>query len=85
VTDKGKLALDSGTEMAILFEPSATGRAQPRDLRFRVAGRQFMTLAASVPGVSPHEDGLLPASLFHAIYASKSGRYVVAPGAKQSL
>src|ERR1017187_8785304 len=96
-TDRGKLVLDSGTETAILFGASSTGSARRivtgsgsasvsavQNLRLRIAGRVYATAAASLPRVSPQEDGLLPASLFHAVYVSNSGKYLVLDPATRS-
>src|ERR1039458_6524067 len=96
-TDRGKLVLDSGTETAILFGASSTGSARRivtasgsasvsavQNLRLRIAGRVYATAAASLPRVSPQEDGLLPASLFNAVYVSNSGKYLVLDPATQS-
>lgn len=96
-TDRGKLVLDSETETAILFGASSTGSARRivtasgsasvsvvQNLRLRIAGRVYATAAASLPRVSPQEDGLLPASLFHAVYVSNSGKYLVLDPATRS-
>ena len=89
-TDKGKLVLDSGTEIAILYTASveraegcgatasgSTRVSQARDFKFRVAGHAYSTLAAAVSGVSLQEDGVLPASIFHSVYVSNSGNFLV--------
>jgi hypothetical protein len=88
-TDRGKLVLDSGTGTAMLFTTSpvsggriltASGAASVspiQSLRFRIAARVYSTATVSVARVSPHEDGLLPASLFHAVYISNSGKYLL--------
>ncbi len=98
-TDRGKLVLDSGTESAILFGSGGAGQggrmvtasgsaavSAVQRLKVRIAGREYVTSAASVARVSPQEDGLLPASLFHAVYVSNSEKYLVldpAPEAKR--
>ncbi len=89
-TDQGRLVLDSGTETAILFgtsSPASRATIQTasgarsvsavRNFRLRIAGRAYTTAAVSVPKVSLQEDGLVPASLFHAIYVCNSGKYLV--------
>jgi Aspartyl protease len=89
-TDKGRLVIDSGTDMAILFVDSArkpggrivtavgsTSVSETHDLKFRVGGRSYSTAAAAVPRASLQEDGIVPASLFHAIYVGNSGKYMI--------
>jgi hypothetical protein len=89
-TDKGRMVLDSGAVTAILYATSiersgtrvvtASGSApvsEPRELRFRVAGHAYSTAAVAVPRVSTQEDGILPASLFHSVYVSNSGRFLI--------
>lgn len=90
-TSEGKLVLDSGTDTAILFRASssepnsrlrtATGPASVSTvhrLSVRIAGREYHPAnAASIPRASLGEDGELPASLFHAIFFSNSGRYAI--------
>jgi hypothetical protein len=89
-TDKGTLVLDSGTEIAILYTSSVersggrvatasggTRVSQASDLKFRVAGHAYSILAAAVSGVSLQEDGVLPAAIFHSVYVSNSGRFLV--------
>jgi hypothetical protein len=96
-TDWGKLVLDSGTATAILYADStgksggrvvtASGRAvvsETHDLRLRVGGRAYSTVAASAPREALEEDGIVPASLFHAVYVSNSGRYLVLNPGTQS-
>lgn len=97
-TDKGRLVLDSGTGIAILYAAaierpegrvttaSGSGRLlEKRELKFRVGGHAYSTLAAAVSGVSLREDGLLPASLFHSVYVSNSGKFLVLDPATRSL
>lgn len=96
-TDKGRLILDSGAEIAILYGGSinrtgsrvltASGSApvsEARDLRFRVAGQQYSTVAAAIPRASSEEDGVVPASVFRAVYVSNSGKFVVLNPSKPS-
>lgn len=96
-TDRGKLVLDSGTETAILFEGSSAGSAGRivtasgsasvsalQSLRFRIAGRVYVAATASFPKVSPREDGLLPLSIFRAVFVSNLGKYLVLDPATRS-
>lgn len=89
-TDRGDLVLDSGTGMALLYVNSigrsdgrvvtASGAAtvsEARDIRFHVGGHPYTAVAASVPRGSLREDGIVPASLFQAVYVSNSGQYLV--------
>jgi hypothetical protein len=89
-TSEGKLVLDSGTDAAILFRASSLGEGQVRTasgftsvatvhrLLLRIAGREYHPAnTAFIPRSSPGEDGELPASLFHAVFFSNSGRYVI--------
>jgi hypothetical protein len=97
-TDRGKLVLDSGTETAILFGApylasggrivTASGASASvsalQNIRFRIAGRVHAIATSFGPKVSLQEDGILPASLFHAIYVSNSGKYLVLDPATRS-
>jgi aspartyl protease len=90
-TSEGKLVLDSGTDTTILFRESSSapgGRVRTasgsasvsmvQSLRLRIAGCDYRpAIAASLPRVSLGEDGLLPASLFHAVYIGNSGKYAI--------
>ncbi len=88
-TDRGRLVIDSGTEMAILFggAAAAIGRvwtafrsapgAGTQHLKYRIEGRVYGAPTAALPRVSAEEDGLLPASLFRGLYVSNSGRYMI--------
>lgn len=90
-SDRGTLVLDSGTEVAILFA-AATGKSGAQVLtasgssaaisamsnfKFQSGGHSWSTSAASVPQTSAEEAGVVPASLFRAVYVSNSGKYVV--------
>lgn len=91
-TNLGDLVLDSGTDSLTLFHPtanppadrirSASGLLAPgsmesaRDLR--VGDRAYRVASAAVTGpTTTREAGLLPASLFQAIFISNSAGYVV--------
>ncbi len=89
-TDRGKLVLDSGTGMAILYSDSAlepggrvvtasgaTSISETREFRFQVAGRSYATSAAFAPRGGLREEGIVPASLFRAVYVSNSGKYLI--------
>ena len=95
-TSEGKLVLDTGTNMTILYRSplspdgqlilTASGAASAstiHGLRLRIGGREYHPArAASVPKALLKGDGLLPANLFRAIFVSNSGRYVILdPGA----
>jgi len=89
-TDRGTLVIDSGSAVAILYADPA-GRSGERvftaagsgvvsrtwDLKLRLAGRAYNIIAATVPHGSMREAGVLPASLFHSIYVSNSGKFLV--------
>ncbi len=90
-TSEGKMVLDSGTDIAILFRaPSsaAAGRVVTgagsasasliQRLRVKIAGQEYRPAkAASVPRAAVREDGEIPASLFHAVFFSNSGKYAI--------
>jgi hypothetical protein len=89
-TDRGKLVVDSGTATAIVYANStgsSDGRvvtnsgsvasSAARDLKFQLGGHSYSTVAAFAPRGGLREDGIVPASLFHAVYVSNSGRYLV--------
>jgi hypothetical protein len=97
-TDHGRLVLDSGTRVAILFAGSvgkAGGRvattagtgavSATRDIRLRIGGRVFSGVGASVAGVSAGANGILPASIFQAVFVSNSGKYLVLDPARVRL
>jgi hypothetical protein len=85
--------LDSGTEIVILFRAptsaptrgirTATGSASLsplQSLRLRIGDREYRPAqAASIPRVAEGEsgDGLIPASLFRAVFISNSGQYAI--------
>jgi hypothetical protein len=94
-TDHGRLVLDSGTQVTILFAGSvgkAGGRvtttagtgavSATRDIRLRIGGRGFSVMVA---GVSAGADGILPASIFQAVFVSNSGKYLVLDPARVRL
>jgi hypothetical protein len=59
--------------------------SEARDLRFQVDGHRYSTVAAFAPRGSLREDGIVPASLFHAVYVSNSGKYLILnPGARSN-
>jgi len=91
-TSEGKLVLDSGANSTILYRsspPSADGSmirtasgtapvSTIQGLRLKIAGREYHPAnAASIPRALLKGDGLLPASLFRAIYISNSSKYVI--------
>jgi hypothetical protein len=91
-TSEGKLVLDSGTNSIILYRSSLSAQDGPNirtasgtesvtrieGLRLRIGGREYHPAnAAYVPRALVGGDGLLPASLFHAVFVSNSGRYAI--------
>jgi hypothetical protein len=90
-TNLGRLALDSGTGILILFDNPRGGGLEARTLsgvtaasstapqRVEIAGyRLRSTPAATVARpVGIYEAGLLPIIAFNAIYVSNSGKYVI--------
>ena len=90
-TSEGKLVVDSGTDTTILFRPSSSAQngrirtaagsasvSMVQNLRLRIAGHEYHPAsAASVAKTSQGEDGLVPASLFHAVFIGNSGRYAI--------
>jgi hypothetical protein len=91
-TSEGKLVLDSGTNSTILYRSSQSGPDGPiihtasgtasvsriQNLRLRIAGHEYRSAnAASIPGTLHSGDGLLPASLFHSVFVSNSGKYAI--------
>jgi hypothetical protein len=98
-TSLGELVLDSGTDSLILFRSpanpasdrirSASGLLAPvstepaRELR--IGDRIFHVISTTVGSSATREAGLLPASLFHAVFISNSAGYVVVdPAISQS-
>jgi hypothetical protein len=91
-TSEGRLELDSGANSTILCRSSlpssdgsmihtAAGAASVstiQGLRLEIAGRQYHPAnAASIPRALLKGDGLLPASVFRAVYISNSSMYVI--------
>jgi hypothetical protein len=91
-TSLGELVLDSGTDSLILFRSSAhpatrkllaasgktTKVSMERMSELRIGGRAYHLAKAAVELQSgAHEAGLLPASLFRALFISNSEGYVV--------
>lgn len=89
-TNFGRLVLDSGSDTLVLFHNGGAGPALPgisaasgfaaagSGLWLRIGGRSYRpgrAVAASNPEAA--EDGLLPLSLFKAVYISNSGHYIV--------
>jgi hypothetical protein len=91
-TSEGKLVIDSGTNVTILYRSPAvqdgsvpstlwtssgqTSISRTQSLRLRIAGREYQVSAVSTPS-SLTEKGVLQATLFHAMFVSNSGRYVI--------
>ncbi len=89
-TSEGKLVIDSGTNVTILYRAStaphrgttlrtssgSTFIPQAKNLRLRIAGREYQVTVASTPSTLK-EDGVLQATLFHALFVSNSGKYVI--------
>ncbi len=89
-TSQGRLVLDSGTDIAVMLSGGTGMRRTVRTaagdaevtaidgLQLRIAGRTWRChQAVSARKTRGGEDGLLPASLFHAIFVSNSGGYAV--------
>ena len=90
-TSEGRLLLDSGSDSLILFRSVGTGtRAQIftnagsspvtvlPNLHLKIAGKDYRAPNAVLLSQSHgREGGLLPTSLFHAIYICNSENYVV--------
>jgi hypothetical protein len=91
-TSEGKLVLDSGANSTILYRsspPSADGSiirtasgtasvSTIQGLRLTIGGREYYPAkAAALPRSLLKGDGLLPATLFRAIYISNSNKYVI--------
>ena len=84
-TDKGRMVIDSGAPAAILYSVApghsdymlltASGEsagAKARGLKFRAGGKVYSTTAILASRGSLTEDGVVPASMFHAIYICNS-------------
>jgi hypothetical protein len=91
-TSEGKLVLDSAANSTILHRSSppsmdgsiirtASGTASVstiQGLRLKIGGREYHpTNAAAIPRALLKGDGLLPASLFRAVYIDNSSKYVI--------
>jgi hypothetical protein len=89
-TSQGKLVLDSGTDIAVMLRggtglrrtvQTASGDAEVTvidGLQLRIGGRTYRChQAVAARKTRDGEDGLLPASLFHAVFVSNSGGYAV--------
>ena len=91
-TSEGTLILDSGANSTILYRSTSAAVDAPTirtdfstvsaspiaGLRLRIAEREYHPAnAVSIPKVLPSGDGLLPASLFHAVFVSNSGQYAI--------
>ena len=98
-TSLGRLVLDSGSDALVLFREgtrirlasatlrTASGIATVESAQFpriRIAGREYTAARCDfIPQTTLAEDGLLPLSVFRAVYVSNSGGYVVLdPGRK---
>jgi hypothetical protein len=90
-TSEGKLVIDSGSNITVLHRlsssaptlpiistASATWSAVPiRNLRLRIAGLEYHpAIAAYTTSLLP-KDGVVAATLFHGVFFSNSGKYVV--------
>ena len=89
-TNHGNLVLDSGTDTMLLFHeaasPSKSIRAsagliasvsETRTVELKVGEKIYRPSVVSAQGNAMPEDGLMPASLFHAVYVSNSEGYVI--------
>jgi hypothetical protein len=95
-TSEGKLTLDSGANLLVLYRAAPSASVGPegasirtaagtasvlpiQGLRIRVAGREYhpSSAAASMRSALLGDDGILPASLFHAVFVGNSGKYVI--------
>ncbi len=89
-TSEGNMVLDSGTAAVILFRRSASPAAQiqtaagfaaaavSESSRIRVAGRDYRPRQTAFATASyTGQAGLLPASLFKAVFICNSGNYIV--------
>jgi len=95
-TSEGKLTLDSGTNVMLLYRQTQSVSAGPngpairtasgtalvsaiQGLLLRIAGREYhpANAAASTRNALLGDDGILPASLFHAVFVGNSGKYLI--------
>ncbi len=88
-TERGKLVIDSGIETALFFTASeesggrvltAAGDAfvsAMKTFTFRIGGRLYTTAGASAGRGNLREDGIVPASLFQAVYVNNADKYIV--------
>jgi predicted aspartyl protease len=95
-TSEGKLTLDSGANLMVLYRTAASKSAGPysptirtaagtasvsaiQGVRLRIAGREYhpASAVASLRTALLGDDGILPASLFHAVFVGNSGKYVI--------
>jgi hypothetical protein len=89
-TSEGELALDSGTDAAVLwraFPAEATSKVRTAsgfvavstaNIRLRIGDREIHRVeAAFAPRSAIETEGLLPASLFKAVYFSNSEKFVI--------
>lgn len=99
-TSEGNLVLDSGANVTVLYRArvpvsdgptirtasGAAAVARIENLRLGIAGRHYHPASAvSIPRALLKGDGLLPVSLFRAIFISNSSKYVVLdPGVDSS-
>lgn len=93
-TSAGKLILDSGVDLLVLFRApdrgmtsqlvTASGTTDIRSagtVRLRLGDREYKRAAIYAPGdFETNEKGLLPLSLFRSVFVSNSGGYVVLDG-----
>jgi hypothetical protein len=89
-TSEGELILDSGTDTTVLCRASSAGTGlqirtasgfsgvSTGNIRLRIGEREIHpSQTAFAPRAAIAADGLLPASLFHAVFVSNSGRYSI--------
>lgn len=90
-TSEGEMVLDSGTDTTVLFRASSGAGAASQirtasgfsdvstgSLRLRIGDREVRPpQTAFAPHSALAADGLLPASLFHAVFVSNSGQFVI--------
>jgi len=88
-TSEGNMVLDSGTAAMILFRRSASPAAQIQTAagfaaagndssRIRVAGREYRPRQTALAAASyTGQAGLLPASMFKAVFICNSSNYIV--------